>query len=73
MAYTTELKSGFGYIVHNGDYSGTITFVVSSGEDEIHLELPFEDILGIVADWKRYELVRQIESESEDQKLVMDW
>lgn len=65
-------------VQHNGDFRGDVTIAVSTDEIGINpfggadVTLPFELLKKIVAEWKRNQLISELE-DAETDAILKDW
>lgn len=83
--HTTQLPSG-SLAHHNGDFSGDVEFVIDTRgwtdehldeslrneTDKVHVWIPFEDLLHLVASWKRDRVVAEVE-EATTEQILLEW
>lgn len=82
--HTTQLPSG-NLAHHNGDFSGDVEFVIDTGAwsdetieslktetDKVRVTIPFEDLVHLVASWKRDRIIEQVETAVNDE-IMMTW
>ena len=66
MSHRTEATAVT--FIHNGGYDGTVT--ISKRETGQQMDVPFEDLKSIVADWVRSQIMRFAENAQEDEVLL---
>jgi hypothetical protein len=82
--HTTQLPSG-NLAHHNGDFSGEVQFVIDTKgysdehldelkaeTDKIYVWIPFDDLVHLVASWKRDRIVAEVE-QADSEQIMMDW
>jgi hypothetical protein len=79
--HTTKANLGSTFI-HNGDYSGDLIISVPADKVKevpdptgawVHINLPFEDIKQLVADYVRERTITALEQANDDDVLFMEW
>jgi GTPase involved in cell partitioning and DNA repair len=73
--YTTQTGQSGIYWHHNGDYSGDVIVRVPSGSVTIdsagaRVEIPFEDIRELVANYVRNEKIARLETRTAEEVLL---